>query len=135
MAGAIGCIAIGTLVTPVALAAIPAWSLSGAGLAGLLRFAMGEKDAPGDDRPEPTTEPTSEPTTDTADALRAVVLFTLLLELQGRPAATISRVLERTLTDALADAAGDVDDRRSCVRWLDDVRHAFDLALVGETRS
>jgi mRNA-degrading endonuclease toxin of MazEF toxin-antitoxin module len=66
-----------------------------------------------------------------AEALRSAALFALLLELQGREEAAITRILDRTLGEADVDDAGltGPDDGAA---WLDEVRHRFDLALTAE---
>ena len=71
------------------------------------------------------------------DAVRAAALFALLLELQGRDEAAITRILDGALPDDAhqADAAdATLGDPRVCADWLDDVRHRLDLALAREAR-
>ena len=56
----------------------------------------------------------------------------MLLELQGRDESTITRVLDRAIDqDDSAALAGDDQAQR----WLDDLRHRFDLALAREATS
>ena len=56
----------------------------------------------------------------------AAALFAVLLELQGRDEATISRVLDRTF-----EGGGEVPAAQ--VRaFLDEIRHRLDLALAAE---
>ncbi len=67
---------------------------------------------------------------DAGDAVRAAALFALLLELQGRGEAEISRVLDRALPPD--DDPGTIrpGDAAACERWLGELRHRLDLALA-----
>ncbi|NNM26865.1 MAG: DUF2868 domain-containing protein, partial [Phycisphaerales bacterium] len=125
LGGVLGCLAVGSLVAPAAFAALPVWTMSGAGLGAVLQLVRGQ--GSGDASPDDAATP------DRSDAVRASVLFALVLDLQGREESAIARVLEATLdeNDAL-DAAADAD---AISRALDEIRHRYDLALARETRS
>ncbi|MHC4493449.1 MAG: hypothetical protein ACYTDU_17715, partial [Planctomycetota bacterium] len=115
VAGALGCVAAATLVTPVAISALPVWSGLGAGLAAAIRVATGGREKlSGDDATAP------------GEAVRAATLFALVLELQGRGEAAITRILDKT---AAAEQEEEIADVRS---FLDGVRHRLDLALGEE---
>ncbi len=121
LAGALGCVAAATLLSPVAIAGLPMWTAIGAAVATATR-AVKSVDA----------EPADGETTDSAargNALRAAALFALLLELQGRDEVAITRILDQAIAQ---DAAIDVDAIDAARRWLDDVRHRLDLALAKE---
>ena len=121
LAGALGCVAAATLLSPVAIAALPMWTAIGAAVATATR-AVKSEDA----------EAADSETTDSAargNALRAAALFALLLELQGRDEVAITRILDQAIAQ---DAAIDVDALDAARRWLDDVRHRLDLALAKE---
>lgn len=96
LAGALSCVAAATLVTPAAIAALPLWSGLGAALAAVIQPVASDAPAAGEPR-------------DLAPAVSSAALFALVLELQGRPEAEISRLLDRVLGDAdppsLADPA------------------------------
>jgi hypothetical protein len=125
MAGALGCIAAATLLSPAAIASLPIWSALGAAVAAVV---------PGGDRAAHAEAAERPGGVDLAGAVRAAALFALLLELQGRGEAAISRILDATLGDEdVADAV--LDDARAVSRWLDEVRHRYDVALIGEARA
>ncbi|MCH7847323.1 MAG: DUF2868 domain-containing protein [Planctomycetes bacterium] len=123
LAGALGCVAAATLLSPVAIAALPMWTAIGAAVATATK-AVKSVDA----------EPADGGTTNSAargDALRAAALFALLLELQGRDEVAITRILDQAIAQ---DDATDVDALDAARRWLDDMRHRLDLALAKEAR-
>lgn len=123
LAGALGCVAAATLLSPVAIAALPMWTAIGAAVATATR-AVKSVDA----------EAADGETTDSAargNALRAAALFALLLELQGRDEVAITRILDQAIAQ---DAAIDDDALDAARRWLDDLRHRLDLALAKEAR-
>lgn len=124
LAGALGCIAVASTVAPVVLTALPMWSLFGAAMTAA---GLGAASARGSRHEQPAIEPDD----DAADAIRAAVLFALILELQGRSEASISRILELTLA-SLPDL--DAHNLESLAGWLDEVRHRYDLALIEEQR-
>lgn len=112
-AGALGCIAAATLIAPVAIASLPMWSAIGAALAALV----------------PSTGKNITPQPMATDAVRAAALFAILLELQGRGEASITRILDQTLVD---DATFELGNARE---WLDQLRHRLDLAIARESLS
>jgi hypothetical protein len=124
-AGALGCVAAATLLSPAAIAALPMWSGIGAGIAAVT--AMYRKERGGDEDHDETSLDESSPP-DLTNAVRAAALFALLLELQGRGETTITRVLDRSIPDDDMIPSNGADARA----WLDDVRHRFDLALAQE---
>jgi hypothetical protein len=123
-AGALGCIAAASLVAPVAIGAMPIWSALGAAIAGAAGAARAGS---GDD-----AAVTDEGAEQAADAVRAAALFALLLELQGRPEASIARLLARALPE---DGDGEVAPSADARAWLDGVRHRLDVAIAEEGSS
>ncbi|MDY7109499.1 MAG: hypothetical protein SYC29_12765, partial [Planctomycetota bacterium] len=123
LSGALGCVTAAMFISPVAIGALPLWSAIGAAVAGVVQ--PGGKSRPADARDG------ADDRLGPADALRSAALFALLLELQGREEAAITRILDRTLPEGEVDDAdlADADDRAA---WLDEVRHRFDLALAAE---
>jgi hypothetical protein len=72
---------------------------------------------------------------DTGAAADAAILLTLVLELQGRDEAVISRVLEATLggADGGPGAAPLIPGDRAAARVrTEDVRERFDAAMAAE---
>ena len=65
---------------------------------------------------------------------RAAVLFALLLELQGRDEATISRRLDELLPDPAEPGPIAVGDAAACRRWLDTLRARLETAHQAEHR-
>jgi len=122
LAGGLSCIAVATLVSPAAIAALPIWSVLGMvlGVAGAAGVAT---------RTEPSDTP--EVRSEIAEAVRAATLHALVLELQGRGETVISRVLEGTLEESLADQSP--SDAELVERWLTAIRHRYDIALAAET--
>jgi len=125
-AGALGCIAAATLLSPVAIASLPLWSGIGAAVAGIANLYRSH-----DDEQQVNSEVSAQASR--AQAIRAAALFALLLELQGRGESTITRVMDEAIGEEIEDSelAGIGAPRR----WLDDVRHRFDLAIVQESAS
>lgn len=116
-AGALSCVAAATLVTPAAIAALPLWAGLGAALAQVLPSR------------EEQPAPAAAAGPDLSDAVHAAALFALLLELQGRSEAAITRIIDRIAADdpaALTSAAA-VRAR------LDELQRRFDLALAEES--
>jgi hypothetical protein len=124
-AGALGCVAAATLLSPAAIGALPVWTAVGAALGQAVRAAMGPSGgAAGSDA---GAGPTA---SGTGDAVRAAALFALVLELQGRSEARITELLEATLPD---DQGGEpIESAAGAASWLDGIRHRLDLALVAE---
>ena len=124
IAGALGCVTAAALLSPVAIAALPMWSVLGAAITAVVRATV-SGGAAGD----------AAKTTGSAgrgDAVRGAALFALLLELQGRDEAVISRILDEVIGDD-PDAGFDTPD--DVQRSLDAMRHRLDIALAGEGTS
>jgi len=114
LGGALGCAALAALTNPAALAALPVWSLLGGVLA-----AVGVDSS--------TTPPAaSNQTLDLSEPVSAAALFALVLSLQGRDEATITRLLDQTLDSSppvLADA-------RAVRAWLTQLDKRLQQALA-----
>ncbi|MEX2529675.1 MAG: DUF2868 domain-containing protein [Gemmatimonadota bacterium] len=125
VAGAVGCLATSALLSPVALAALPTWAGIGAVLAAALQ------------RPDVEADPSTVlgGSGDLADMVRPAALFAVVLELQGRDEASITRVLDGTFAEGVPDLEASMPDARAVANWLDHVRHRFDLALIREERA
>ncbi len=123
-AGALGCVAAATLAAPIAITALPAWAGMGAAIAGLWKLAP--KSSASKDIDEPAGPP------DLGGAVRAAALFAMLLELQGRGEATISRVLDRAVTQ---DDEQPIESASHVQPYLTELRHRFDMALASEVTS
>lgn len=121
-AGALGCIAAASLVAPAAIAALPMWSAIGAAVGTAVNIAL--------KRGAPIESPQSSVSAAAlADAVRAAALFAMLLELQSRGEAAITRILDRAIDDGKLPAIIDAVSARA---WLDELQHRFDLALAAE---
>lgn len=124
VAGALGCVAAATMVAPIAISALPAWSAIGAALGGVLS-SLRRGDASG----SPALE--QESTVDLAPATSAAAVQAVLLAYQGRG--------ERDVAEALA-AAFDPDgppplrDPAAVARFLDSIMTRLS-ARGGERRS
>ncbi len=118
-AGALGCVAAATLVAPAAIGALPVWSSLGAVVAAVAGALPGVSRA--------GREASASSSRD--EAVRAAAMFALLLELQGRPEAQITRVLDRT---AGGDEGPGIGEVRAARAWLEGLRHRLDLALAAE---
>lgn len=127
-AGALGCVAAAALISPVAIGALPIWSGLGAAIAAVTQPGRSVK---------PDASPNDSPDDGSLDrVVRSAALFAMLLELQGFDERIITRVLDVTVTDADADdPAQHMRDAAEVERWLDELRHRFDLALAQEVRS
>ncbi len=123
IAGALGCVTAAALLSPVAIAALPLWSALGAGITAAVRATVSGSAA--DDAVNTAAD------AGRCDAVRAAALFALLLELQCRDEAAITRILDEVIGDA--DARLDTPD--DVQRSLDAMRHRLDLALAGERAS
>jgi hypothetical protein len=122
LAGALGCVAAATVISPVAIGALPLWSGIGAAVSALLQPARRREE---DDQPVAAAE--------LDQAVRAAALFAALLELQGHDEAKIGRVLERAFAEP-ADAPG-LSGAESVAAWLAERRHRIELALAAEART
>lgn len=118
--GALACVAAATLISPIAIASLPMWSAIGAAIGAMAQPSGTAK----------SSEGAGASSSDLGDAVRAAALFALLLELQGRNEASITRILDRVIDDSHERAMSWIADVRI---WLDDVRHRLDMALARET--
>ncbi|MCH8823481.1 MAG: DUF2868 domain-containing protein [Planctomycetes bacterium] len=122
LTGALGCVAAATLLSPIAIGALPLWSGIGAAIAtATAAFRKPAAELSGDE---------SAKNVQLTESVQAATLFALLLELQGRDETAITQVLEQVLD---CDESVECDNAQSTERWLDDVRHRFDLALAKES--
>lgn len=126
-AGALGCVAVASLITPAALAALPGWSMVGGAVTTVLHAARQLTSTQAGSPEETRTQHID----GTSDAVRAALVFALLLELQGRPEQEISNVLGRTVRPDDAPP----ENPAPLKPWLDDVRHRFDLAIASQRRN
>ena len=117
LAGALGCVAAASLLSPVAIAALPTWSVIGAALAA---FAPARRST--SDRPDSRESAFDE-------AVRSAALFAVVLELQGVDQSRMSRIIDCTFEDA--DDAAILRD--SLQPFLRSTKHRFDMALAEET--
>lgn len=123
-AGALGCVAASALLSPVAIGALPIWAALGAAVAGVAgTYGPKKAAAPAEDPPALSGR---------GDAVRAAALFALLLELQGRDEAAITRILDQVICD---DDDLDAATAEQVGAWLDGLRHHLDLALASEAGS
>ena len=120
IAGALGCVTAAALLSPVAIAALPMWSVLGAAITAVVRATVSSGAADDGDDAEGAADGAAR-----GDAVRAAALFALLLELQGRDEAAITRILDDVIGDDRLDAPQNVQ------RSLDAMRHRLDLALAG----
>jgi hypothetical protein len=114
MAGALGCVAAATLVTPAAITALPAWAGLGAAIAAIVQF--------------PKRSAAKPAAVDLTDAVSSAALFALLLELQGHDEITITRLIDRVAGDD--DSV--LDNAEAVWQWLAALRQRLDLALAAE---
>ena len=121
LAGAVGCVTAATFISPVAIGALPMWSLIGAAVSNFL---------PGIKR-DNSSEPNEVATTSFADAIRGAVLFAMVLDLQGMAEDSMSRVLDHALVEIETVEL----QPENLQIWLDSVRHQYDLALATEGAS
>jgi hypothetical protein len=117
LAGAMGCVAAATLVSPAAIAALPMW----AGLGAALSMVVKPKESAA------STDETVE--ADLANSVSSAALFAILLELQGRDEVQITRIIDRVAGDNEPPIINNADVAR---QWLDTLRHRFDLAQATE---
>ena len=124
LTGALGCIAAATLLSPIAIGALPLWSGIGAAIATATAAFRKPEDKQSSDEPAKNVQLT--------ESVQAATLFALLLELQGRDETAITHVLEQVLG---SDESSEIDSGESVKRWLDDVRHRFDMSLAKDMSS
>ncbi len=117
LAGALGCVAAATVVSPLAIAALPAWAGLGAAVSALIR-------------PAGAGDPSAADTgIDLTEAVNGAALFAAVLQLQGLDETAITRVIDRMAGEDDPPAFHGVDDARA---WLDMLRDRFDRALTDE---
>lgn len=122
LAGALGCIAAAGFISPVAIAALPTWSIIGAAVAAFAPTRAARESADDASRHAAAFD----------EAVRAAALFAVVLELQGREQAQISRVIERTFAD-LEDDDDRMIARDDLPQWIGDVQRRFGSALAQES--
>lgn len=128
-AGALGCVAAATFITPIAIGALPIWTGLGAAIGGAASLGSVGKNA------DNSSLQDADAACGFADAIRAATLFTILLEAQGRGEAAITRILDASIPDEPDADTPEPDTPRAAREWLNDVRHRFDLALALEAGS
>lgn len=126
-AGALGCVAMASLVFPAAIASLPLWSAMGGAIAGVLRGATTRATG---DRAVSVDESGELDSDRFGDTVRSAAMTVALLELQGRTEAAIGRGLEQLFRDD-DPMLGDVSDVR---RYLLELRHRFDMVQLAEER-
>ncbi len=124
IAGALGCVAASMIAAPAAIAALPMWTAVGAAVAAIASTSTGGSHG------SPAAGGPAVPHHGRGDAVRAAALFALVLELQGRGEAAITRMLDRVIDDD--DESADFDTPEATRAWLDGIRHRLDLALRAE---
>lgn len=117
LAGAMGCVTAATLFTPAAIATLPMW----AGLGAALSLAVNPKN--------PETGQTETTQADLGDAVSSAALFAILLELQGRDEAQITRIIDQVAGDKEPPIIGNAEAAR---QWLDTLHHRFERAEAAE---
>jgi len=115
LAGALSCVAATTLVAPAAIVALPVWAGLGAAVSATLQGIRG--DVPADDQPD----------VDLTETVSAAALFALVLELQGRDEASISRLIDEV---AGADDPPVIDGPTAARVWLGNLQQRLDEALA-----
>lgn len=113
-AGALGCVAIATLTSGAALAALPLWAGLGAALSMIIK------------RDKSSDADSTDTQTDLSEAVNAAALFALLLELQGQGLneATITARLDTVLPDDPPL----LPDSTATRAWLDQLEQRFNTA-------
>jgi hypothetical protein len=117
VAGALGCVAAAALVSPVAIAALPAWAGLGAALSALIRPADADDPAAADAG------------IDLTEAVNGAALFATVLQLQGLDETVITRVIDRMAGEGDPPAIDGIDAARA---WLHTLRDRFNQALMDE---
>lgn len=121
LAGAMGCVAASALVAPVAIAALPAWAGLGAALSAVLQPLIPNRESA-----------TDSARIDLTEAVNSAALFAMVLELQGRDEATITRVIDQV---AIEDEPPMIADSAAARNWLDTLCQRLDLALATKGRA
>jgi hypothetical protein len=115
LAGALACVAAATVVTPAAIAALPAWAGLGAGVAAAFKGAGAA------DRTEPSAEGE-----DVSRAVAAAALFALVLQLQGQDEAAIGEILDEVLEEETPPVMRGSEEVQA---WLDKVARRLERVL------
>lgn len=103
-------------MTPAAIASLPLWAGMGAALSALLK-------------PQGAPPPAVATPVDLGAAINSAALFALVLELQGRPEAAITRIIDRTAGTGDPSVIPNLDAAR---RWLEELRQRCDAACRAE---
>jgi hypothetical protein len=114
LAGAMGCVAATTLISPAAIASLPMWAGLGAALSAVIPS----------DRAGQSPQPQA---INLTDAVNSAALFALLLELQGRDEIQITRIIDQVAGNHEPPV---LSDGTAVRQWLETLRHRFDLALA-----
>lgn len=120
-AGALGCVAAATLLSPAAIVALPAWAGLGGALAAALRASLGG----GSDTP-------AAPPESCGQAVAAAALFALVLHLQGRDEAAITAILDQVLPQAEPPAMHGPEAVRD---WLAGLEWRLEDALTDDAEA
>lgn len=121
LTGAMGCVAASTLVAPAAIVALPAWAGLGAAISAALQPLV------------PKQENAAAPEQlDLTEAVNSAALFAIVLELQGRNEATITRVIDQV---AIENEPPPIAGAAAARTWLDTLRQRLDQALATEGRA
>jgi len=124
MAGALGCVAAAALLSPVAIGALPLWSAIGAAVSGVLHAHRSQAAV--------SSPPSETSLTERDQIVRSAVLLAMMLELQGRGEALITRVLQDAVDPVEAALPFEIS---AFQEWLDEQRHRFDQALAREIQT
>ena len=101
----------------MAITALPLWTALGSALTAVIGLSQSIPGVPDQAAAEHATKVT--------DAVRAAALFAVLLELQGRDEASITKVLARVADDGKAEIATPEAARK----WLATLVQRFDAAV------
>lgn len=115
-AGALGCVAAATLLSPAAIVALPAWAGLGTALAAALRASLGGRG-----------ETPVAPDGSCGQAVAAAALFALVLHLQGRSETAITAILDKVLP---ADEPPEMREPEAVRDWLAGLERRLEQALA-----
>jgi len=116
--GVLGCLAVGTLATPVAFASLPMWSAIGAAFGALMQSY----------RTQFTDETPGAASPQFDETVQSAALFAMLLELQGRSETAITQVLDRAIPDEHEPAQ--LHTSEAVRAWLNTVKQRFETAVT-----